>query len=209
MPSGLTITRDASPYWTTEFRFPLTWQIQADPQTPPGTPMVWMEVMSDDPSIAVQQPEPRKAIAAWPTAKAPFAEPFFVNRKSVPPNAKLAVRLHTYYRGQHRIRELPLLRGLPDTIVRQVPAPDKAALAVRMDSAFDYGAISIVLDNSGSMNFVYPEKDARDKERRADRAKGERRRFDYALDALAHVLRKVPDNTFLSITTLGRKVGAD
>ena len=207
VPAGLEVTRKANPFWTTEFRFPLTWQIEAGPLAPQGTPMVWLDVIGADRSLTVQQPEPRKAIAVWPTAKTPFAEPFFVNRKNVPADAKLAVRLHTLYRGQHRVHELPLVRGSPNTIVRQVPAPDKAALAVRMDSAFDYGAISIVLDNSGSMNFVYPAKDDKDRERRADRKAGERRRFDYALDALAHVLRKVPDNTFLSITTLGRKQG--
>jgi hypothetical protein len=208
VPSGLVVTREASPYWTTEFRFPLTWQVEAEPDTPRGVPMVWMEVNPGD-MVPPQPPTARKAVTPWPTAKSPFAEPFFVDRRNVPPNAKLAVRFHMLYRGQHRVRDLPLVRGIPDVIVRNIPPPDKAALAVRMDSAFDYGAVSIVLDNSGSMNFVYPEKDAKDRDRRADRINGERRRFDYALDALAHVLRKVPDNTYLSITTLGRKVGGD
>ena len=51
----------------------------------------------------------------------------------------------------------------PKVIIRNVPA-EKAGLAVSMDPAFDCGAISIVLDNSGSMNFVHPEKDPKDKD---------------------------------------------
>jgi hypothetical protein len=209
VPAGLTVVKDADPYWTTEFTLPLTWQVAADDAVPHGTPMVWLELQTGDKAGLLKQSQPRKAIIAWPTSKAPFAEPFRIDRKSVPVDAKVGVRFHMLYRGQHRTRDLQLLRGQPNIIIRNFPAPDKAGLAVRMDSAFDYGAVSIVIDNSGSMNYVYPERDEKDKGRRADRKKGERRRFDYALDALAHVLKKVPDNTYLSLFTLGRKEAGD
>lgn len=209
VPAGLAVTKDADPYWTTEFNFPLAWQIQSEPGVPRGTPMVWLEVTANDKVAGARQTEPRKAVIPWPTPQTPYVEPFHVNRKGVPADARLAARFHMLYRGQHRTRDLQLLRGQPQIIIRNFPAPDKAGLAVRMDSAFDYGAVSIVLDNSGSMSWVYPERGAKDKGRRADRKNGERRRFDYALDALAHVLKKVPDNTYLSLFTLGRKEGAD
>ena len=72
-----------------------------------------------------------------------------------------------------------------------------------MDSTFDYGAISIVLDNSGSMRYRHPKKGEKDVD--ANRKAGESRRFDFALDALRHVLKKIPDNTELSIFTLGKR----
>jgi hypothetical protein len=209
VPAGLAVTKDADPYWTTEFSFPLAWQVQPEPGVPPGIPMVWLEAKKGDSPGQGVQIQPRKAITPWPTPAKPFAEPFFLSRKNFPIEEGVTVRFHTLYRGEHRVRDLQLLRGLPKVVIRNLPAPDKAGLAVRMDSAFDYGAISIVLDNSGSMNYVYPVLDEKDKARRADRKNGEKRRFDFALDALGHVLQKVPDNTQLSIFTLGRREGKD
>jgi hypothetical protein len=201
--AGLTIAKEPSPYWTTETDFPLAWQLQAEDGVPRGTPMVWMTVKRGSKSL---DPEPRKAVTGWPTAQNPHADPFHLHKKS-PSEDDVTVVFHSLYRGQHRTSELQLLRAQPKVLIRNVPAPEKAGLAVRMDATFDYGAVSIVLDNSGSMKYVHPEKDPKDKERKADRAKGEKRRFDYALDALRHVLKRVPDNTSLSIFTLGRKEG--
>ena len=207
VPAGLIAAREPDPYWTTEFDFPLAWQIHAGDDVPRGTPMVWLEVKKRNEDAV--QPEPRKAVVPWPTAKMPFTDAFRLNRKGLAIEGEAPVAFHMLYRGQHRIKDLTLVQAQPKVIVRNPPAPDKAGLAVRMDSAFDYGAVSIVIDNSGSMNFVYPEKDEKDKERRADRKKGEKRRFDYALDALSHVLRKIPDNTHLSVYTLGHKEGKE
>lgn len=208
-PSGLAITKDPNPYWTTEFDFPLAWQVQADQGTPPGAPMVWLEVKKKTPDDAPSIVQSRKAVSPWPTSKTPFAEPFSLNLRNLPKDGENIARLHTLYRGQHRIRDVQLRRTPPRVIVRNLPTPDKAGLAVRMDSGFDFGAVSIVIDNSGSMKYVHPEKGEKDKERLADRAKGEKRRFDFALEGLGHVLRKIPDNTLLSIYTLGRKIGTE
>jgi hypothetical protein len=209
VPAGLAVTKEADPYWTTEFSFPLAWQVAAEGNLPHGTPTVWLEARKGEKASGLTQIGPRKAVAPWPTAQTPFAEPFFLQGKDFRVEEGVTARFHTLYRGEHRVYELPLLRGQPSVIVRNFPAPDKAGLAVRMDSAFDYGAISIVIDNSGSMNYVYPALDEKDKARRADRKKGEKRRFDFALDALGHVLRKIPENTYLSISTLGRKEGKE
>ena len=65
---------------------------------------------------------------------------------------KVKATLHGLYRGQ-KIRPVAdvNLHLIPDTLVYQRPAPNDAGISVRADKNIPLGAISIVLDCSGSM----------------------------------------------------------
>lgn len=189
---------DGKLQFTTETDLTVPYKVQADQDLPVGTPMIWLEVSDGK---VTEKVWPRLAMSTWPK----FEGAFPLDHSSFSSDSVVTVNLHAYYRGQHLRESSPSMRSQPNVIVRQGPGlNENTSLAVRMDSKFDYGAISIVLDNSGSMKFRHPKKG--DKDDYANR-KEERRRFDFALDALEHVLRKVPDNTHLSFFTLGDKGG--
>ena len=103
--------------------------------------------------------------------------------------------MHTLYRGQHLTESVPIECPPPNVIARHTPGPEKVGFAVRMDK-LDYGAISIVLDNSGSMDTRHPKNGGKDK----DAGPGEKSRFDYAVHAVKDVLRDIPAGTFVSIS---------
>ncbi len=197
VPTHLRLAKlDDKLQWTTETDLSVPYAVLADKGLPEGTPMVWLEVTNGK---ITEKIWPRKAMTAWPK----FDGAFPLDSSGFTGDSDVIVNLHAYYRGQLVRETSPSVRSQPDVIVRQGPGlKENTRVAVRMDSTFDYGAISIVLDNSGSMKYRYPKKG--DKDDYANR-KDERRRFDVALDALEHVLRKVPDNTHVSLFTLGDK----
>ena len=190
-PAGLLVSGDVTRHWTTEISFPLNCKVTANDGVPAGLPTVWFEVDG--------KAKERRTVRDWP---APFdaAESLsgadFVGRGNVP------ATLHAVYRGQHVIKALTVARPAPNVIVRHTPGPDKVAFAVRMDK-LDYGAVSIVLDNSGSMKYLHPKKNPNDINRNADTEKGETRRYDFALKAVRQVLDKIPDGTPVSILNFG------
>ena len=191
VPAGLTVSGAASRYWTSEISYPLTCTVNAEAGVPAGLPTVWFEVPNG-------KSKTRETFRDWPPpyeASVTLSETEFVARGKVP------VTFHALYRGQHKQTELTVDRPPPSVIVRHTPGPEKVGFAVRMDKV-DYGAINIVLDNSGSMRRLHPKKD---KDR--DAGPGEDSRYSYALKALRQVLDKtLPEETFLSISVFGGKI---
>jgi hypothetical protein len=191
VPAQLRFLKLGEQRWTTENEFALAFQINADRidadrGVPEGTPMVWLEIGTGKTADKVW---PRKPMTTWPK----FDDAYLLEQYGVTRDSVITVKLHAVYRGQHIIETAPLIRSQPNVIVRHPPAlKENTAVSVRMDSNFDYGAVSIVLDNSTSMTYLHPKKGANQKPR-----------FEYALDALEHVLRKVPDQTSLSVFTFG------
>ncbi len=197
-PTKLRLGKLDKLHWTTESDFSLKFKLEADDKLPTGTPMVWLEVTKGKVS---EKAFPRKSMGGWPK----FDDAFLLDKTKFSGEGDVNVTVHALYRGQHLIESSHSVRAQPNVIVRHFPAPKESTFAVRMDSTFDYGAISIVLDNSGSMKFRYPKKGEKDEF--ANRKAGEKRRFDFALDALGHVLKNIPDNTEVSIYGLGGKEG--
>src|SRR5262249_6916655 len=112
---------------------------------------------------------------------------------------KIPVTLHALYRGQHVVRELSVERPPPTITMRHAPGPDKVAFAARMEKSA-YGAISIVLDTSGSMKWRHPMKFPKNKDDLYPvRNKGEKSRYDFATAAVESVLQEIPNKTFLSM----------
>jgi hypothetical protein len=194
VPTQLRVGKLGNLNWTTETDYTLAYQVLADKGLPEGTPMVWLEVTSGK---VTEKIWPRRPMTSWPK----FDDVFALDHPSFTSDSVVMVTLHAYYRGQHVRESAPSVRTPPNVIVRHAPAlKENTSLAVRMDSGFDYGAISIVLDNSGSMKYRYPRKGNTD-----EQVNRPNRRFDQALNGLEHVLRKVPDKTYLSIFALGEK----
>lgn len=107
------------------------------------------------------------------------------------------------FRGQ-QIRQETRVEVQPtaDIIVRQLPLPNTASVAVRTrrdiytKAGSAQGAIAFVLDASGSMRPVdplFPEKS----------------RYAQALAALSAVMRKLPKDTQVSIWAFGQAMGAE
>lgn len=200
LPRKLRLGKLDKLHWTTESDFLLRYRLQADEKLPLGTPMVWLEVTKGKMTEKVW---PRIAMNTWPK----FDDAFVLDKTNFSGKEDATVKVHAIYRGQHVIESSYTVRSQANAIVCNFPSPTESSFAVRMESTFDYGAISIVLDNSGSMKFRYPKQG--EKHAFADKKANERRRFDFALDALGHVLKKVPDNTLVSLYGLGSGNGAD
>jgi hypothetical protein len=191
---GLKVTRPEKLFWMNEPELTFPFQVDADTGLPTGIPMVWLEVTRGK---NVEKIWPRKTIDPW---KNP-ADKYILDNASFAGGGDMLIHLHAFYRGQHIKLLTDTVRAQPNVIVKHAPAlKENTSLAVRMDSTFDYGAISIVLDTSGSMAFQHPRMGKKDQE---GDPKKKNRRFDYALDALEYVLRKVPDKTELGIFTFG------
>src|SRR5262249_54103108 len=110
-------------------------------------------------------------------------------------SAPTTATLHGRYRGQRIAHKILLKQPAPDTIVYRYPRPATAGVAVRLDEGFNYGAVSIVLDCSGSM----ATKDQPDPKKPGSLVS----RFDYAIMALDSVLASIPDGTYVSLFVFG------
>jgi hypothetical protein len=187
--TGLRIAGSPSRYWTTETTFDLQWTVDTEAGVPQGGFVTyWFEA------------PPGNA-----RARETGSSPLFAREglKETPENVKqgkIPVKLHALYRGQHKVEELNVERPPPDVIVRYTPGPDKVGFAARMDK-MAYGAISIVLDTSGSMRYLHPKKAPTDENRNAKKTDGETSRYDFALKGVKSVLREIPEGTPLSILT--------
>ncbi len=189
----LTSPPKESQYWTTELTFPLKWQVEVVGKLPKGIPMGSL-------SVEGQAKETRQEMA-WAADLRSLTFEANLKEAEVWRNDKVRNRLVSFrglYRGQRFDWQVDLERPDPDVIVTERPPLKSSALAVRMDPTFNYGAISIVLDNSGSMVW-FPQN-------QEEAPKGQRR-WDYALDALEKVLQKIPDKTEVSLYTFGPKPG--
>ena len=201
--AGLIVANVLNRYWTTEQIFPLKWPIQAGKDVPQGTPMVWLEITKGSKKAVPWQLKDPAPINPWVSLDAAAA--FQLRYEDFLDNTNATVVFHALYRGQHVRNEVKIERPPPDVIVRHTLGPEKVGFAVRMEKALDYGAIAIVLDNSGSMDYVYPAKTPADIGRKADKSQKEDSRFDYALKAIKQVLEKIPNGTNLSIIAFAGK----
>jgi hypothetical protein len=182
--AGVTIEGDAKRYWTTESQYTLDYTVRADPEVPAGFPTVWFETPNGSSTD-------RETVRDWP---APYPATTNLSEEKFAAGRKVPCKLHVWYRGQHLFPDLTVNRPPPDIIARYTPGPDKVGFAVRMDK-LDYGAVSIIIDNSGSMRTLHP----KDGENR-DAKKGELSRYHFAMKALEEVLNKLPYDTYLSVS---------
>src|SRR5262249_47516579 len=157
-------------YWTTEQIFPVKWPVKAAKGVPPGTPMAWLEIKKGSKKGAPWQLKEREPLNPWVSLETAAA--FQLRSEDFIDGMNATVVFHALYRGQHKRFEATIERPPPDIIVRHSVGPQKVGFAVRMEKALDYGAIAIVLDNSGSMDTLHPKKNPRDKDRVADKKKG-------------------------------------
>jgi hypothetical protein len=200
-PALLTVVPDpvtAKVGWTTERSLSVRWKIEANAKVPPGKPM------------AVLDGEPLKRETQanlWRDGNIPQAQPFkrdLEETSDKPPDGQTKkVRLNVLYRGQRRAAEIEVSAHPPSLIVDRLEPPQTqtAHLAVRLDKNLKYGALSIVLDNSGSMAYIHKE-DGKivNKEIVGDHADPKKkRRYDYAVDALETLLGSMPALEHLSV----------
>ena len=125
---------------------------------------------------------------------------------------QLAVGLKGFYRGQLLDSELPLTKLDPYLVVQRFEPPPPAFLAARMAEDFTYGAISIVMDTSGSMNWKFPAVKTKNEKGEDDlevgnngnvlKGKVGNTRYYYALKALKEVLEGLPDGMDISTLAL-------
>ena len=176
-------------YWTSEPSIELIWNVRvegtlppgsSDGELPPGTPMGWLRLEG--------QEKERKKLD-W---SRDFRSLKLLDHLDRSVKTRQAT-LRGLFRGQQFDCEVTLERPDPDVIVRQNPPPKMSGLAVRL-SEFNFGAVSIVLDNSGSMT--------REPNSEKEAEKG-KRRWDYAVKALEKVLGALPENTPISLCTFG------
>src|SRR5262249_17817211 len=187
----LIATPPANPNWTTELRFPLAWKIDAEAGLPEGVPMCWLQISG--PLAEGQDPLfiERKAASAWPAKY----ETYLLKKPAKleaddSAQAKSKATLACIYRGQRIDSDIALQLWKPDVVVNQFP-PEKAGVAFRLDRDFDYGAISFVLDCSGSMQ---------------ETVKGTgKKRFEHAIEALDVALQTVPKGAYVSLLTFDTK----
>ncbi len=197
-PTGLAISGERTWYWTTEISFPLNFRLEAEKAGPAGLPRGFLEGL---PTVWFEVPKgkakERATVRDWPT---PYGAAALLNETEFDAAGKVPITLHALYRGQHVNNENNVERPPPNIVARHTPGPDKVGFAVRMDKV-DYGAVSIVLDNSGSMAYRHPRKGEKDQNAEGD----EKSRLYYATEALDQVLRKLEPDTYLSVSTFGGK----
>jgi hypothetical protein len=182
----------------TERDFRVAWKVTADPGMPRVVPVFRLEV--EGPVRALNSKDlDRKALEDPLPADLEYRLEKREDNKSKVGNTDTQTAkatLRGVFRGQRLDPETVLyLHQTPEIIAYKLPPPPVAGIAVRMDPRFTYGAISIVLDCSGSMGKGYPN------------ATSKKRRFDHAADALEEVLKKIPAGTYLSLYAFGYKTG--
>ena len=125
-------------------------------------------------------------------------------RTATDDSVKLAV--HGYFRGQWLKSETEIkLNRTPELIVARATPPNDAAVAVRAGDDLDVGAISIVLDFSGSMSALPPGPDGKP---RPDDWKNPDSKNQQALRTLREVLLGIPEGTPISLRLFGHKYDA-
>jgi hypothetical protein len=188
------------------------WELWADAgvldDKNPGIPMLWPKVMTlevKDKTLRNRQPLKEKLKTAKQRTQISYALqiPGFDEDNAVPGSPEpetYKVVLNGLYRGQRlgEPNDVDLYKS-PNVIVTDLQPPPGAAVAFRMDRDFNYGAISIILDLSGSMNWEINDPNG-DNPTRPGEAK-----IDYAKKALKEVLRSLPKGTFLSFFVYGHK----
>ncbi|MCI0681408.1 MAG: hypothetical protein L0Y71_04825 [Gemmataceae bacterium] len=181
--------------WTTERSFTLRWTIGADGKVPPGIPMT--EIMFGDAS------KPRESLTTLlPEGKDASEQtvPYLLKEETDKPGdyKVTTARLNIRYRGQRRSDEVAVAAHPPNLVVQRFTPQHDPRVAVRMEKDLRYGALSIVLDTSGSMAQIHKDKSGKvvNEEITGDPPN---RRYDYAVKALDDALREMPELEYLSL----------
>jgi hypothetical protein len=195
-PRGLLVEGPGNRSVTMRQHFKVSWQLKPDQGVPgqgDGVPMLALQVgkslKAEDKATqrapALELPGTVKYpvnVVAWDGTK----EPPLIPEREPPTTATLS----GVYRGQRIERETRIgLYKTADVIVYRHAPRSGARLAFRMDQDFNYGAISIVLDMSNSMNEKV--------------GKTGKKKFALAMQALKRVLNQVPRGTYVSLCTFG------
>ncbi len=181
--------------WTTERSFTLHWTIGADGKVPPGIPMT--EIVFGDLS------RPRQSLTTlWQQGKDPTEQivSYLLKEETDKPkdHAVASARLSVRYRGQRRSGVVAVAAHPPNLVVQRFTPQHDPRVAVSMEKDLRYGALSIVLDTSGSMAQIHKDKSGKI-------VNGEvigdppNRRYDYAVKALDDALREMPELEYLSL----------
>jgi hypothetical protein len=182
--------------------------------TPGGMPVVWVETFQN---IVPLEPRERQRIVVPVDPErsglddsAPFvcrfASPLIAQAEesnALSPIQRTSLVFKGLFRGQQIRQETRVeIQPTADIIVRQLPMPNKASVAVRtkrdthtrVGSA--QGGVAFILDASGSM-------------RPLDEAFPEKSRYHQAFTAFKAVLEKLPKDTRVSVWTFGQSLGAE
>jgi hypothetical protein len=177
---------------TSERDFRVGWKVSAQPGVPAGVPTFWLEVEG-----------PVKAAMAKDLQRQAVTDPLPTPRGFDLQKVTHAGQVHEakatlkgVFRGQ-RIDHTTILKLLttPEILVYKTPPPAAAGISLRLDPSFTYGAVSIVLDCSGSMNANL----------NGEAALKPNRKIDMAREALGKVLQKIPRDTYLSVLVFGHE----
>lgn len=166
---------------TTQRQFPVQWTLTKEGKAIDGVPMVWLELRDRLQSSNKDLPRERKPLKDGLPAKVTY------QLTKAPENGDSPVTLRMVFRGQRLSPEtLVRMYEAADTVVYRFPPPKESGLAIRMKD-FHYGAVSFILDCSGSMDAPYPNKNS------------PKKRFDYAREALEKALKTIPNETLVSL----------
>lgn len=182
--------------------------------TPGGNPVVWVEAFQ---GITPIEPRERERIVVPVDPNRPglddsapfvckFTSPLVAQAEetnTLAPVQRTSLVFKGLYRGQQIRRETRVeIQPTADIIIRQLPLPNKASVAVRtrrdthtrVGSA--QGGVAFILDASGSMR--PPDENFPDKSR-----------YNQAYLAFKAVLQKLPKDTRVSVWTFGQAIGAE
>ena len=212
---GLSFAKMPRSPWTSEKEFPVVWTLNAakepflwnakwteSPKHPPGVAMLWREL---DGRIAAwtEPPKKREALPLDMFERQEFTRKFEMKKpseKATDPTFKVRPRLVGRFRGQEISSEVEIYAQPADLIIHRFPTPKKAKVEVRMAKDFNYGAICIALDLSGSMIWAMPKYQTLEKGKPIlDKNDQVVPRLKFAIDALESTLKIVPDGTYVSL----------
>lgn len=197
---------------TTELSFTASWQLERSKNVPAdGVPMWRVVTKGPVESAPLKEGEPppdlsfRRAMPNWsqehvgvllrsPPIIEEHSSPTLIPKRGKEMPHGLA-KLELLYRGRKIDPEVRLDLYLgADTAAFQHPPPNNAGLAVRAEPNIQRGAIALVVDFSGSMDFEL---------------KGGRKKIEVAMEALKEVLPNLGDGTLLSVFVFGHRIGTE
>jgi hypothetical protein len=191
--------------------FRVGWDFKADAGVPKGVPMTWLKLEEDRPGTFQQIKRDDQLIhsplvepPAWLPQSQTYPLSSGVFKQEDPPPLVPEVfpgtaKLLTVYRGQRleSPTDIKVYNAANVIVTRYSPKPEAAHVAVQLAPDSGYGALSIVLDFSGSMNLPL--------EGGKVRAPLGKRRIDHVKKALTKVLKVIPSGTHLSLLVFGRE----
>jgi hypothetical protein len=184
--------------WTSENRRTLSFTVRAK-EGPGGYITLWPQIGQSASLSLIPDDLPRQSVPLQPAAK----RDLHVEAKRTATDDSVKLAAHGYFRGQWLKAETEIkLNRTPETIVARATPPNDAAVAVRASDDLDVGAISIVLDFSGSMAALPPGPDGKP---RPDDWKNPDSKNQQALRTLREVLLGVPEGTPISLRLFGHK----